>query len=988
MGFFNRKQENERQKKTSGLIMTRETFGMVLALFSFLSMLCLITDDLIFGKPGYYVNAFLLGVFGYCSYALVAALLVVGVLLVWEKKIMAKKSAVICLLLLLFLVVFLVHAITSAKLPRTNYGKYIAGCYRAGEGGIHTATAGGVFFALFEYPFIKLLSPVGVYVVSSLAICFVVYYMYCLASGQTLLLKKKMVTDKQIEGLKDYPAEVDFTTQPNDTEAVTEKVENFSQDASTSVEQTKNDSYKILYPNVGGVQSAYGTPIHGGSSYQSSYNEDLQQKIDYIKTPREYQPSDFARQSTLRAQNVQASQPILNDDSVVKPPIFLHGEEDNEINITGAPTAYTFGSRTTTRATRSIPDPEELFGEKPVEESENQNLIVDEPEQTNIPPLVINQTSRTREISSDRIIPIENPVLDEEPSDALGGYGERFSSRLGAVQQSKEEKIAEEPPISSLRSASSRNRGLMDVSNDVPEIDLTSSALNVLEGNEEPRKPSIEDMPLNDRYYAPPIALFSDVSQNTDAGAEDFTLKSEIIESTLAGFNIPAKVVNLVHGPTVTRYELEMPPGISVNKVPPLQNDIAMRLESPSGVLIEAPIPGKNLLGIQVPNTVKATVGMREILQSEAVTNAKKTSLTFVVGKDVVGNPIAIDLTKTPHLLVAGTTGSGKSVCLNCLIVSLIARYSPEELRLILIDPKQVEFEVYAHLPHLMIDEIVSEADKTISVLNWAIAEMERRYTLFRENVVKDIDDYNASIDTTKTRRLPKIVIIVDELSDLMSASQDEIEKRLLRIAQKARSAGIHLVLATQRPSVDVITGVIKANLPSKIAFRVTSGIDSRTILDEVGAEKLLGYGDMLIKALNIYRNVERVQGAYIPDQDVKKITAYIKEHNKAYFDRAAEQAINAQPVQETHVNEERAQSGADLGEEQLFIDAVQSVIVAGQASISMLRRRFGLGYAKAGQLIDKMEQMGYVSPFQGSKSRPVLISQEEFDEKYGNQEE
>ena len=260
--------------------MTRETFGMVLVLFSFLSMLCLITDDMIFGKPGYYVNAFLLGVFGYCSYALVASLIVVGVLLVWEKKITAKKSAVICLLLLLFLVVFLVHAITSAKLPRTNYGKYIAACYRAGEGGIRTATAGGVFFALFEYPFIKLLSPVGVYVVSSLAICFVVYYMYCLASGQTLLLKKKVVADKQIEGIKDYPAEVDFTTQPDDAETLAVEEENFSSDVSTPAEQNKNESYKILYPNAGGVQSAYGTPIHGGSSYQSSYNEDWQQKID------------------------------------------------------------------------------------------------------------------------------------------------------------------------------------------------------------------------------------------------------------------------------------------------------------------------------------------------------------------------------------------------------------------------------------------------------------------------------------------------------------------------------------------------------------------------------------------------------------------------------------------------------------------------------------------------------------------------------------
>jgi S-DNA-T family DNA segregation ATPase FtsK/SpoIIIE len=301
--------------------------------------------------------------------------------------------------------------------------------------------------------------------------------------------------------------------------------------------------------------------------------------------------------------------------------------------------------------------------------------------------------------------------------------------------------------------------------------------------------------------------------------------------------------------------------------------------------------------------------------------------------------------------------------------------------------------------------------------LKWAVREMEDRYRNMSQLGVRNIEGFNEKLREAKEKNLtlkrrvqtgfdpatgqpimedqafdltplPYIVFIIDEMADLMGQCGKEADPLIQRLAQMARAVGIHLILATQRPSVDVVTGTIKSNFPSRISFQVRNKIDSRTILDENGAEKLLGYGDMLIKALNIYRNVERVQGAYIPDQDVKKITAYIKEHNKAYFDRAAEKAINAQPVQETQANEERTAVATDLSEEQLFIDALQSVIVAGQASISMLRRRFGLGYAKAGQLIDKMEQMGFVSPFQGSKSRPVLISQEEFDERYGNQEQ
>lgn len=983
--------------------MTRETFGMVLVLFAFLSLLCLITDDLVFGKLGYYVSAFLLGLMGYCSYAVMFALIVTGVLLVSGKKVTARRRAVFGLLTLVLSVVALVHCITSASLPRDTYGKYIAACYNAGDGGISTSTAGGVVFSLVIYPVLKLFRPVGAYILFSLIIASVLYYMYRLASGKTFPQARAKGNAVSVSPLSEsVPPAADALPQAENGAIVYDRSaapaeathrlyhgsDAFGLKSKRDLKSSsKNDSLKILYPTMGEERGSldFGAPVSAGKTYAEDYSEDLLSKINYIKTPPEYRPSEYARGSAESGAGI--SRPIESKKADM-PPKILHGDEDSEVDLSGRPSSLPFARKKVSRTYVAPPEPRELFGEREQLQENRENREEAELPPTNVPPVIKSGESRSRELREERAAVPETPLprADEAPG------GRRYSAAENLGESSvgtpifggrdRAADIVPEPVAEQEVSVERRARGLGE--SVLPTVDFTPSAL--MGGEEES---AAEEMPLNYRYVAPPVELFSDVRRSVDGSEEDFEAKTEIIENTLDGFNIPAKVVNLVHGPTVTRYELEMPPGISVNKVPPLQNDIAMRLESPSGVLIEAPIPGKNLLGIQVPNKVKATVGMREIVQSDQFVRSKKTSLTFVVGKDVVGNPVVMDLAKTPHLLVAGTTGSGKSVCLNCMITSLIAKYSPEELRLILIDPKQVEFEVYAHLPHLMIDEIVSESDKTISVLNWAIAEMERRYTLFRDNVVKDIDDYNASIDLTVTRRLPKIVIIVDELSDLMSTSQDEIERRLLRIAQKARSAGIHMVLATQRPSVDVITGVIKANLPSKIAFRVTSGVDSRTILDEQGAEKLLGYGDMLIKALSIYRNVERVQGAYIPDQDVKKITAFIRENNKAYFDRAAEQAINASPASDQAVS--TGESGAITGgsdDDQLFTDALQSVITTGVASISMLQRRFSLGYARAGKIIDQMEKMGYISAFQGSKSRQVLITQDEYDEKYGRREE
>ena len=355
----------------------------------------------------------------------------------------------------------------------------------------------------------------------------------------------------------------------------------------------------------------------------------------------------------------------------------------------------------------------------------------------------------------------------------------------------------------------------------------------------------------------------------------------------------------------------------------------------------------------------------------------------FGMGKDIEGRAVCGDIYKMKHLLVAGATGSGKSVCLTSLIVSLLYKYSPEQLRLILIDPKQTEFSIYEKLPHLMINEIISEPAKVISVLNWAINEMERRYTLFKERtrqgtMVRDVDGYNASLGKDE-EKLPKIVIIMDEVADLMAVAKKDVEDRVQRLTQKSRAAGIHLVLATQRPSTDVITGVIKANLPTRVACKVTQEVDSRTILDSSGAEKLLGRGDMLYKT-DTMTFPRRLQGAWLGDDEVSGVVSYVKEHNEAYFDDRVADFIN---------NEHGGGvvGGGEDGDsvEAVYIEALKYVVSIGQASISMIQRRCSVGYPKAGKIIEWMENMGYISTFDGSKARKVLLTQEEFDSKYGD---
>lgn len=487
------------------------------------------------------------------------------------------------------------------------------------------------------------------------------------------------------------------------------------------------------------------------------------------------------------------------------------------------------------------------------------------------------------------------------------------------------------------------------------------------------------------KYVRPDMTVFQEYDDAVSVSEEEIERNSAIIKDTLAGFHIDAEVVKVTPASSVTRYDIDVPANVAVRTVMKRDQEIAMRLRARDGVNIYSNSE-MGLISVEVPNAVRATVGIRSILQADEYLNSKPDALMFVMGKDIEGRNVCGNIAKMKHLLVAGSTGSGKSVCLNAMIISLICKYSPEELRLILVDPKKVEFEIFDGLPHLMINEIISDAQKTIKALNWAIKEMERRYEAFSAmtrsgRLVRNLEEYNSAVAGTDEEKLPKIVIVVDELADLMSVAKKDIEERIQRLAQKARAAGMHLVLATQRPSVDVITGVIKTNLPTRIAFRVGAEVDSRTILDDSGAEKLLGNGDMLYHTDVMY-NCLRVQGAYISSKEVELIVRDIKEHNEAYFDNSVAEFINKNDQTDEEGGGE-AQGGGEV--DAVYIKALGIVVKLGTASISLIQRKCSVGYNHAGKIIEWMEAMNYISPFEGkAKPRTVLMTPEQFENIYG----
>ena len=489
-----------------------------------------------------------------------------------------------------------------------------------------------------------------------------------------------------------------------------------------------------------------------------------------------------------------------------------------------------------------------------------------------------------------------------------------------------------------------------------------------------------EEKPI---YYFPPIDLLKKSAKSADDGTSEMEQNTRRLNETLASFKIEAHIINVTRGPSVTRYEVELEKGVRLNKLTTTADDIALSLGA-SGVRI-APVPGKiSVVGIEVPNRSVTTVSLRDVIDSQEFHKAKSLS-SFAVGKDIGGNCIVGNIARLPHMLIAGTTGSGKSVCMNSIIISLLYKASPDDVKLIMVDPKMVELGIYNGIPHLLIP-VVTDPKKAAGSLQWAVAEMMRRYKAMSDAGVRDLESYNSIIESqeTEAQKLPQVVVIIDELADLMLVAAKEVEESICRIAQMGRAAGIHLIIATQRPSADVITGLMKANIPSRIAFAVASAMESRIILDTQGAEKLVGRGDMLYAPIGNGKP-KRVQGCFVSDPEVEAVANYVKSKFTADYDDGILEEIERKAAQTG--SKTAAATAADpdpnpdeLDGDEMLPQAVDVILETKQASVSMLQRRLKLGYARAARIVDEMEEKGIVGPFQGSKPRDILITKEQWE--------
>ncbi len=979
---------NEKMKK-EGSIVTKESICTVCALFSFLALLMLCTGSLIFGNGGKWVQAFLTGLFGYLAYPAAIGGIYLSVTGLLDKKFVKNRKLGWSVALTLLCVAFIVH---SAVTYSWGAKGYLSRCFRSGESFPKTAPC-GLLGGLIVLGFFTVFSELGGIVAFSVLTVFFAYFCY--------LLTKKTPEDKPVA--QDAPSKEGYVSV--DSIPVASVVEDEPRYTTPIVNQRPGVSLGEGKSSGQGF-SPFGVPEQGGRTEQTPY--------DSRETLFGGSPADNFKRNLLFDPNARVNQPR----SATPPPVNTQSSYtpsytnafEQEMNGVGEEVrpAKIVSDRTeeyeTPAAVDYTPEPVASLEEPTSPVVETPAPVVEQPA-----PRVETPTEEPyrRHDYMDLFSPSNPNVFGNDEEQAR--FGREFADRalenarqpleereerggrdgLHLLDDEDEEPFSRQIDFDGERGGDSRAFGgePFERGGSFDEEPLRGRGVEEVPARVEPPKP-IEPPkaePPKPRvikpYVRPRLDDFDCRDVEPMANEEEVRQTKENIIATLEEFKITgASIASVSFGPTVTRYNVTIPRNVSPKKVVALDSPIAISLHS-NGVNIY-PNYEDGVVSIEVPNKERQFVQLGCMLAGDSFVNAKSSSLMFAMGKDVANRKVYGDISKMIHMLVAGSSGSGKSVFLGALIISLIYKYSPEELRLILIDPKKTEFVLYNNLPHLMINEIITDAGKAVQSLNWAIGEMNRRYALFEAmsrsgKYVVNLDDYNAQLD--KSQRLPKIVIIIDELADLMLAAKKEMEDRIQNITQKARAAGIHMIVATQRPSTDVITGVIKSNLATRIAFFVASDVDSRVILDQSGAQKLLGKGDLLYTMHGVNVPV-RVQSAFTSPEESQRIVNFIKNNNEAYYDEEAAAYINSRGG-----NGGDPMDGSGDGEiDPMYIEALRFVIQTNSASISMIQRKCSAGYNRAGKIIEWMEDMGYISPFDGAKARKVLISKEEFESKYG----
>ena len=940
-----------------------------------------------------FLKYFLLGTFGIFAYALFSALYLLSGLIFKKKKYDISKKYVLALSFALLSILAIFHMAFSGGVNFVSFGAYLSDIYNL------QYSIGGVLLGLIIYPLQKFLN-VGAYIlfIIVLIVCVTVVY-NAIAEAKSLSKidfkwfgKKK---DKTTESTKttNIKLEVeenidDFNKQSQDGVGLDAEIkkEETSRDIarrklgldrnfenSVSVNETGNqlDTFKQNYMNAGGsvfLSQKYERPnmentnLSGTFGYSTIMENSKNVKEEHDSTYDEYRKfMGFDKREPLQEFGYEQPKPVFE-------------EKPNDIFDKNSTIFDTYSSNDNyEKHDSTISSDEKLFGTPKAEEikfnyesPEEKVDFMDKLTNDNNPEVVPNNIESQTANENDLRAIFESPVPTRDIELPKGLQNEKY--------QVKKFDISSKNPIDS----------------EISRI-------------QEYKKPVEREEPANDlprqkipkyNYTKPTLDLLKTASTDPSMYGGNVEETSHKIEAVLEEFKIPAKVIGITRGPAVTRYELEMPIGISVNKIPALESDIAMRIATSKKIMIQAPIPGMSAFGIEVPNDKVATVSLKETLASEAFI-LSKSPCSFALGKELNGVTDICAVNKMPHVLIAGSTGSGKSVCLNSLILSILFKSSPEDVKFILIDPKRVEFSIYAGLPHLVMPDIISEPKKADNALAWAVREMEKRYDALAEHRVRNIEEYN-SMQDVKDRYLPKmpyIIIIMDEFADIMQSPDcKDIEGKVIRLAAKARAAGIHLVLATQRPSVDVLSGTAKNNFPARIAFFLTTQTDSRTILGYGGAENLLGRGDMLYVAPGSNEGAKRLQGCYVSDDEVKAVVEFVISHNDPDFDPSIASQINKTQSTGDSVNPDGtfASFSAEVDDEEEMQSYAKNVmkefIRVGKASATYIQRTQRVGFAKAGRIMDYLEKKKYIAQSDGtSKARPVYMTKQQYIEIFGD---
>lgn len=1036
---------NKDKNSKSSYIFTRETVGMTLMLFSAIVFIMLLTGKAVFAGLGKGVCTFMYGTFGYGSYFVVALVAYFGEWLVFEKKIKVRFKPTLFISLTIVCFFFLFHAVTSRDFGLENYGSYISQCYMNAAKGYAGYTFGGVISAIFVYPVAKLTTFIGAYVLFSVLTVLFAYLSYVVLSK-----RKKRVSEKSADdgnNVESISVEQPVDEQAQYTEnvyAANNALTNNAEANSAYVqpqpvvqtryqenaEKTDSDPYsaanlgrKILFEKgefdaesyrrnmIFNESSYFNHPVRNDADYLSSfssgkkknsvpeksYTDSYQEEI--LNSPVSSAPVNYVYGDKpvdeLEGYKTVESYPLQEDVGSITSQNYNKDYQTNEVS---ADEGAEFDSGLTEY--RETVDSSENESEKlSYELSQNDSEL-------SLPPHEeergIEKSVNMFDIFGANGVTGSENIIEPDTS-RLTARREERRSNADLFDTDDDEDIAD---LRTERKAPEPLSGIESRNRFVSSSDRTSPVSEPLRRGQEkerennnlprvPESPVAQAEPKQEKtkhvwkkYIRPTLDLLDDYPENNNVNTGEIEDNKRTIIETLSRFKIDCEIANVTIGPAITRYDVIIEDKTKIKQSLNYKEAIAMALMKDN---VNAYLNySKGALSIEIPNNARAIVGLKSMLVSQKFINCKPSSITFALGRNVEGQVVCPDITKMPHLLVAGTTGSGKSICLSSLIISLLYKYGPEELRFILVDPKQVEFISYDKLPHLMINEIIYDVDKAIKALNWAIKEMERRYGLFKDMTehgvaTKNLDEYNNHLPEGE-EKLPKIVIILDEFGDLMLQAKKDIEGRIIKLVQKARACGIHLILATQRPSVDCITGLIKSNLPTRIGFKVNSFDDSRTIFDIGGAEKLLGMGDMYFRSAES-PDLARIQGCFVDSHEVQKVTDFIKANNETYFDTEVSDFINKVEVEENNSpigGGDESSAEGDTKIDDTFIKALKYCVTSNQASVSMIQRRFPVGYIKACKIIDWMENMNYITQSEGSKPRKVLLSKEEFINTYG----